>query len=65
MTPELGRLSLEEVDHERGILHDAPEKQVAAMMTKMDQIIDAIIALDAANTGVPEVAALKKLVLHL
>lgn len=65
MIPEIGRLPLEEVDAAQGILHDAPEKQVAAMLTKMDQIIDAIVALDAANTGVPEVAALKKLVLHL
>jgi len=63
--PAIGRISLAEADAVPGVLHDAPEKQIAAMMTKLDQLIDAVIALDAANSGVPEVAALKKLVLHL
>lgn len=64
MNPEeLGRLSEEEQGKE--ILHDSPEKQVAAIMSKIDELIDALKALDAANTQVPEVAALEKIKLKL
>jgi len=60
---EIGRLDSSEVGEE--ILHDSPEKQMQAVMSKLDEIHDAIVALDAANTGVPEVAALAKIKLRL
>lgn len=63
MKTEIGRLPAEEI--EKGIVFDSPEKTVQAILTKLDELIDAVKALDAANTGVPEVAALKKLVLKL
>ena len=56
MIPEqLGRLSDEEVGKE--ILHDAPEKQMQAVMSKLDELIDAIAALTAkldADAGVTD-----------
>ena len=44
---------------------DDPTKVYAALLSKVDELIDAVVALDAANTGVPEVAALKKLAFRL
>jgi len=52
---ELGRL--QEAEKLQAVLHDAPEKQMAAVMSKLDEMIDAIKALtakldaDSADTG--------------
>lgn len=42
---ELGRLSPGEVGHP--VLHDAPEKQMQAVMSKLDELVDVIKALTA------------------
>lgn len=63
MSLKIGRLASGEVGKE--VLHDAPEKQMAAVMSKLDELIAAVKALDLANTSVPEVVALKEIVLHL
>jgi hypothetical protein len=60
MQEDLGRRPTDE-----GTPHDAPSATVEKILKNQDLIIDAIVALDAANTGVPEVAALKKIVLTL
>ena len=57
---KVGRL-----DSLENLIHDAPNKTVEAILTKQDEIIAALKALDAANTGVPEVTALEELELHL
>lgn len=44
---------------------DNPSQAFSALLSKMDEIIDALVALDAANTGVPEVAAIDKLKFRL
>jgi hypothetical protein len=47
---EIGRLSASEVD--KPVLHDAPEKQMAAVMSKLDQVVDKLSAiLDAVETA--------------
>lgn len=69
MSPEkLGRLSDQEEGKE--ILHDSPEKQMEAVMSKLDEITDALQALaGAAGAGagisIPEVDDLKKIILKL
>jgi hypothetical protein len=69
---ELGRLPSEQVGSK--ILHDAPEKQISAMLSKQDEIIDLIKALceklDADAVGGADYAAtisdgLKKIQLYL
>ena len=60
---QLGRLGESELD--KPVLHDAPEKQMQAIMSKIDELILAMQALAAANTSVPEVDALKKIELKL
>lgn len=69
---ELGRIPAAELAEK--IVHDAPEKQVAAMLTKQDEIIDLIKALcaklDTDAVGGADYAAtlsdgLKKIQLHL
>jgi hypothetical protein len=47
-----------------GVLHDAPNAEVAAILTKLDEVIDALKALDAANTSAPAVVALAKIELY-
>ena len=42
---QLGRLSADELN--KKVIHDAPEKQVAALMSKVDELTDVIKALCA------------------
>lgn len=56
---ELGRLDVGE--KAQPVLLDSPTKVSQALVSKIDELIDALKALDAANTGVPEVAALEKI----
>jgi hypothetical protein len=63
MANELGRLPDSDVG--KPVTLDDPTKAIAAVVSKLDELIDAVVALDAANTGVPAVAALKKLVFRL
>lgn len=42
---QLGRLTADELG--KKVLHDAPEKQVAALMSKVDELVDALKALTA------------------
>jgi len=60
MSKELGRLSAEQMA--KPILADAPEKQVAAMLTKLDEMSDKmnaiLVAVDAATDGDTLYAAL-------
>jgi len=58
----LGRLSAERMA--AGVLHDAPNAEIAAILTKLDEVIDALKALDAANTSAPAVVALAKIELY-
>lgn len=57
---DLGRL--QEAEKSQQVLHDAPEKQVAAIMSKLDELIDAMKALgaklDADGVGGADYAAL-------
>jgi hypothetical protein len=52
---ELGRL--QEAEKSQPVLHDAPEKQMAAVMSKLDEMIEAMKLLaakldaDAGDTG--------------
>ena len=73
MSTETGRLPAAQVG--KPVLHDAPEKQVRAMMTQLDELVTAIKALAAkldADATVTDTnyaalisASLKKLDLHL
>ena len=56
--PEIGRLPAEEIEKE--IVLDAPEKTVQALVTLVDQLIDALQA-SAAVGAEPAIVALKKL----
>jgi hypothetical protein len=52
---QLGRLSADELG--KKVLHDAPEKQVAALMSKVDELTTALAALCAkldADAGVTD-----------
>lgn len=42
-----GRMDLAQLDA-TGVKHDAPEAQMAALMTKVDQVIDKMNAISAA-----------------
>ena len=46
----LGRMNLAQLDA-TGVAHDAPEAQMAAVMVKLDQVIDRINAITAAVEG--------------
>jgi hypothetical protein len=59
MSEKLGRLP--EALEGKEVVLDNPSRATEAIISKIDELIDALVALDAANTGVPEVAALEKL----